>query len=143
MVHAREEVAEFAGLSQALTVNIGTADPVWGAAMEEAAAVMAAAGRPWVFDPVGVGAARFRQDLSQRLLDLRPTVIRGNASGDPRARRRGGGGAGVDAGDGVGAAVEAARALARRTGRGGRGVGAGRSCDRRDAGDLTWPMACR
>lgn len=26
MVHAREEVAEFAGLSQALTVNIGTLD---------------------------------------------------------------------------------------------------------------------
>ncbi|MFN4196357.1 MAG: hydroxyethylthiazole kinase, partial [Thermosynechococcus sp.] len=40
MVHAREEAAEFAGLAQALTVNIGTADPDWGAAMEEAAVVM-------------------------------------------------------------------------------------------------------
>ena len=32
MVHAREEAAEFAGLAQALTVNIGTTDPDWGAA---------------------------------------------------------------------------------------------------------------
>ncbi|MFN3636800.1 MAG: hydroxyethylthiazole kinase, partial [Rhizobium rhizophilum] len=60
MVHAREEAAEFAALAQALTVNIGTADPVGGAAMEEAAAAINAAGRPWVFDPVGVGATRFR-----------------------------------------------------------------------------------
>jgi len=33
MVHARQEVAEFAGLAQALTVNIGTADPDWVEAM--------------------------------------------------------------------------------------------------------------
>lgn len=80
MVHAREEAAEFAVLAQALTVNIGTADPDWGVAMQDAAAVMGEAGRPWVFDPVGVAATRFRQDLSAKLLDLKPTVVRGNAS---------------------------------------------------------------
>jgi len=52
MVHAREEVAEFAALAQALTVNIGTLDPAWAEAMEMAAGVMTAAGRPWVLDPV-------------------------------------------------------------------------------------------
>ena len=80
MVHSREEVAEFAALSQALTVNIGTASTEWGLSMVEAARVMQKAGRPWVFDPVGVGATKFRQALSDRLLDLHPTVVRGNAS---------------------------------------------------------------
>lgn len=116
MVHARVEVAEFAGLAQALTVNIGTADPEWGAAMEEAGAVMADNGRPWVMDPVGVAATAFRRDLSNRLIGLKPTVIRGNASeiltlaGLESAAR------GVDAGDAVSDAEEAARQLAGRTG---------------------------
>lgn len=116
MVHAREEVAEFAGLAQALTVNIGTADADWGAAMEEAAAVMGRAKRPWVFDPVGVAATRFRQDLSDRLLDLQPTVVRGNASEILTLAGLGGAARGVDAGDSVEAAEGAARTLAARTG---------------------------
>ena len=116
MVHAREEVAEFAGLAQALTVNIGTADAAWAAGMEEAAGVMDRAGRPWVFDPVGVGATRFRQDLSARLLELRPTVVRGNASEILALAGLGGAARGVDAGDAVAEAEEAARLLARRTG---------------------------
>ncbi|NNU80103.1 hydroxyethylthiazole kinase [Halovulum dunhuangense] len=116
MVHAREEVGEFAGLAQALSVNIGTADPDWGAAMEDAASVMNANARPWVFDPVGVGATRFRQDLSRRLLALRPTVVRGNASEILALAGLSGKARGVDAGDSVEAAMEAAQALARETG---------------------------
>jgi hydroxyethylthiazole kinase len=116
MVHAREEVAEFAGLAQALTVNIGTADAEWGAGMEEAAAVVGGAGRPWVFDPVGVGATRFRQELSGRLLALGPTVVRGNASEILTLAGLGGAARGVDAGDSVAEAEAAARALAERTG---------------------------
>lgn len=115
MVHAREEAAEFAALAQALTVNIGTPDPAWGAAMEEAAAVMGAAGRPWVLDPVGVGATRFRRDLAQRLVALKPTVIRGNASEILALAGLKGTARGVDAGDSVEAAAEAARMLARST----------------------------
>ncbi|MGI3164664.1 hydroxyethylthiazole kinase [Pseudooceanicola sp. 200-1SW] len=116
MVHAREEAAEFAALAQALSVNIGTADPDWGAAMCDAAAVMVEAGRPWVFDPVGVAATRFRQDLSARLLDLGPTVVRGNASEILALAGLGGAARGVDAGDSVAAAEEGARVVARRTG---------------------------
>jgi hydroxyethylthiazole kinase len=116
MVHAREEVAEFAALAQALTVNIGTADAEWAAAMEAAAAVMVEAGQPWVFDPVGVGATRFRQGISERLLALRPTVVRGNASEILALAGLGGAARGVDAGDSVADAEEAARALAKRTG---------------------------
>ncbi len=76
MVHAREEVVEFAGLAQALSVNIGTLDGPWAEAMEMAAQVMVAAGRPWVLDPVSVGATQFRRDVCARLMALRPTVIR-------------------------------------------------------------------
>lgn len=116
MVHAREEAAEFAALAQALTVNIGTADPDWGAAMQEAATVMVEAGRPWVLDPVGVAATRFRQDLSARLLARKPSVVRGNASEILTLAGLGGAARGVDAGDSVDAAQDAARALALRTG---------------------------
>ena len=116
MVHAREEVTEFAGLAQALTVNIGTADSEWGEAMEMAATVMRDAGRPWVLDPVGVAATRFRQDLSKRLLDLGPSVVRGNASEILTLAGLGAAARGVNSGDSVEAAEDAARTLARRTG---------------------------
>lgn len=116
MVHAREEVAEFAGLSQALSINIGTLDPAWAEAMEIAARTMDAAGRPWVLDPVGVGATRFRQDVCARLAALRPAVIRGNASEILALAGLGGQGRGADAADPVSAAENAAHDLARRTG---------------------------
>ncbi len=115
MVHAREEVAEFAKLAQALSVNIGTADPDWGAAMLEAARVMNDHARPWVFDPVGVAATRFRQSLSADLLALRPTVIRGNASEILTLAGMAGRARGVDAGDSVDAAIDAATTLAQST----------------------------
>lgn len=116
MVHARAEAAEFAGLAQSLSVNIGTPDPEWGLAMEDAAQVMAAAGKPWVLDPVAVGATAFRRELAARLIALRPTVIRGNASeilalaGDAATGR------GVDAADSVATAESAARCSAHATG---------------------------
>ncbi|WP_444453940.1 hydroxyethylthiazole kinase [Rhodobacter capsulatus] len=116
MVHALPEVAEFALLAGALTVNIGTADTDWAEGMVQAAAVMTRIGRPWVLDPVGVGATRFRQDLCARLLDLRPTVIRANASEILALSGLGGQAHGVDAGDPVEAAETAARALAAQTG---------------------------
>ncbi|MCA1776950.1 MAG: hydroxyethylthiazole kinase [Loktanella sp.] len=116
MVHAREEAAEFAALAQALTVNIGTADPAWGVAMQDAATVMNDLKRPWVFDPVGVAATRFRQDLSQKLLALKPTVVRGNASEILTLAGLSGSARGVDAGDSVEAAMNAATTLVRLTG---------------------------
>ncbi|MBN2629028.1 MAG: hydroxyethylthiazole kinase [Rhodobacteraceae bacterium] len=116
MVHAREEVVEFAGLAQALCVNIGTLDPAWAEAMEMAAQVMAANGRPWVLDPVGVGATRFRQDVCARLMSLRPTVIRGNASEILALAGLGCAGRGADSADPVATAEASACDLALRTG---------------------------
>ncbi|SFI23398.1 hydroxyethylthiazole kinase [Albimonas pacifica] len=116
MVHAREEAADFAAVASALTVNIGTISPPWAEAMEAAAASAVAHGKPWVLDPVAVFASGYRSGACTRLLDLRPTAIRGNAS-EILAQSGGAAGAsGADAGDEVSAAEDGARALARRSG---------------------------
>jgi len=80
MVHAREEVAEFLGLSNALVVNIGTLSTPWIEAMIIAAETAARQGKPWVLDPVGAGATKLRNDAVKSLLPHRPAIIRGNAS---------------------------------------------------------------
>lgn len=116
MVHALEEAAEFAGIAGALTVNIGTADAGWEASMVAAAQAAASAGKPWVLDPVAVGATGFRNRLAARLLALNPTVLRGNASEILALSGAVASGRGVDAGDPVSAAEDAARFLAQRTG---------------------------
>ncbi|GAB3892393.1 hydroxyethylthiazole kinase [Spirosoma agri] len=81
MVHAPEEVEEFVAISSALVVNIGTLDSTFVAGMKLAMQRAKALGKPVVFDPVGVGATTFRNQVSQELLTLAaPDVIRGNAS---------------------------------------------------------------
>ncbi|WP_295880639.1 hydroxyethylthiazole kinase [uncultured Thiohalocapsa sp.] len=117
MVHAREEAGEFAALADALTVNIGTLSPDWLAGMLAAAAAAVTHGKPWVLDPVAVGATALRRDAAARLLALQPTLVRGNASeilGLGSAAAGGTGGRGVDATDPVAAAEQAAVDLARR-----------------------------
>ena len=116
MAHARGEAAEFAALADALSVNIGTLDPEWVISMEEAAKVMADAGKPWVLDPVAVGATALRRDAGARLLALKPAIIRGNASEIIALAGAEAAGKGADAGDAVADAEDAARALARQTG---------------------------
>lgn len=80
MMHAREEVAEFAAIADALTINIGTLSPDWVISMKIAVEAATRAGKPWVFDPVGVGATKLRRQSATELLALKPTVVRGNAS---------------------------------------------------------------
>ncbi|WP_371225187.1 hydroxyethylthiazole kinase [Roseovarius sp. 2305UL8-3] len=116
MVHAREEAAEFAGIASALSVNIGTLDPDWVAAMEAAARVMNDAGKPWVLDPVAVFATGLRREAGARLVALKPTVIRGNASEILALAGAEAAGQGADAGDSVASAEAAARTLAAQTG---------------------------
>lgn len=80
MVHAPEESGEFVALASALVVNIGTLSRLWIEGGEAATTAARSLGNPWVLDPVGVGATRFRNEAVLRLLRHRPTVIRGNAS---------------------------------------------------------------
>lgn len=114
MVHAEEEAAEFARIASALTVNIGTASVPWATAMEQAAAAASDAGKPWVLDPVAVGATAFRRDLGVRLLEHAPVVIRGNASEILALAGSAAVGKGADAADSVAEAEAAARHLAVR-----------------------------
>jgi len=113
MVHCRDEVAEFAGISSALTVNIGTLEPDWLDAMLIAAKVMNEHRRPWVMDPVGVGATAYRQEAAKELLALKPTVIRGNASEIMTLAGLPSKASGVDAGNTVNDAREAAISIAK------------------------------
>lgn len=116
MVHAEEEAAEFAAFTHALTINIGTLSPPWVRAMIAAAQTATSAGTPWVLDPVAAGATTFRRETSAKLLTLKPTVIRGNASEIIALTGQAATGKGADAADPVTAAENAARALAQDTG---------------------------
>jgi hydroxyethylthiazole kinase len=80
MVHAPEESPEFVRLAASLVVNIGTLSRTQVESMEVATVAARAHGTPWVLDPVGAGATRFRDETVQKLLRHRPSVIRGNAS---------------------------------------------------------------
>lgn len=115
MVHAREEATEFTALAGALTINIGTLSPPWVDAMEASALAAGETGRPWVLDPVAVGATRYRRETGARLLALSPDVIRGNASEVIALAGQAGGGLGVDSTAPAEAALGAARRLVRQT----------------------------
>jgi hydroxyethylthiazole kinase len=121
MASAPEEANEFAAIANAIVCNIGTLSRDRVECLEAVAGAARAHGKPWVLDPVGVGATRFRGETAQALLRHRPTVIRGNASeimalarlfgivvGDENAKPRG-----VDAVHASEAAEPAALALAR------------------------------
>ena len=117
MVHAEEEVEDFVAIASSLVVNIGTLSPPWVAAMARAAARARALGRPWVLDPVGAGATPYRTRTALDLIELRPTVIRGNASEIlALAGAAAGPTKGVDSTHGTDEAVDAAAQLARSSG---------------------------
>jgi hydroxyethylthiazole kinase len=116
MIHAPEEAGEFAAIAGALVVNIGTLAPLWVEGMLAATAGARAAGKPWILDPVGVGATRYRQATVARLLEEKPAVIRGNASEILAVAGGTASGRGVDSTAGTDAAEDAARRLARDTG---------------------------
>ena len=99
----------FQKVAAGLLVNVGTLSPEWVASMKLAARSANEAGHPWVLDPVGAGATRARIQVSdehksykphakpncciicntrltdtlqviESLLQLKPTLVRGNAS---------------------------------------------------------------
>lgn len=116
MVDIPGEAGVFAGVASGLLVNLGTPTAEQRVAAEEAVTAALAAGTPWVLDPVAVGLLPVRTPLALALRDRSPAVIRGNASEILAVAEAGAGGRGVDAADGVEAAIGAARALAERTG---------------------------
>jgi hydroxyethylthiazole kinase len=116
MVEASDEVEAFARVSDALVVNLGTLTSPQAAAIKLAVAAAVSAGKPWVLDPVAVGAIAYRTGIAHQLLACRPTAIRGNASEILALAGQAGAGRGVDSAAGAEAALGSARVLAERTG---------------------------
>lgn len=116
MVENTEEAAELAAVAGAVVVNLGTLSPDWAAAMRLATQRAQAAKRPWLLDPVAVGALGYRTRLAIDLLQHQPAIIRGNASEISALSGQASGGKGVDSTLSSDAAVEAARGLARNSG---------------------------
>jgi hydroxyethylthiazole kinase len=120
MASAPEEAAEFAARANAAVCNIGTLSRERVASLEATAEGARLAGKPWVLDPVGVGAARFRDETAVGLLARTPAAIRGNASEIIALARATGVGAeggaprGIDSIHAPAAATKAAAALATR-----------------------------
>ncbi len=112
MIHAIEEVADFAPNSGALSINIGTLSTPWADAMKAAAKAALAANVPWVLDPVAHFATPYRAKAAQDLLVLKPSIVRGNASEIIALAGGAGAGKGADSGDSVADAQTSALALA-------------------------------
>lgn len=80
MSHAKSEIKEMVAISNAIVINIGTLDEYWSESMLIAAEEAHRLNKTWILDPVGAGATSFRDEVLAKLLQFKPTVIRGNAS---------------------------------------------------------------
>lgn len=116
MAMAPEEAGDIAAVSGALVVNMGTLTAAWIEGAEAAIGGAERGGKPWLLDPVGVGATAFRRSVGARLLGRRPTVVRGNASEIAALAGEVAGGKGVDSTLGSDAVLGVARELARQSG---------------------------
>ena len=116
MVVEPDEATQFAAVAHAVLINLGTLYPAREAAMLAAIASANAAHRPWVLDPVAVGALDYRTAFAQKILMQGPAAIRGNASEIMALAGLAAGGRGVDSTADSAAAIAAAQALARRSG---------------------------
>ena len=80
MADAIEETVDVVNLTSALVINIGTPSARTGMVMKCAVNHAHNTGKPWVLDPVGAAATRFRLDTARLMLEYRPNVVRANAS---------------------------------------------------------------
>lgn len=117
MAHAIEEVEDMVGIANALVVNIGTLSTPWVEAMFKAGREAKRKGIPVIFDPVGAGATRMRTETAISFVEeIRPEIVRGNASEILALHRTGSSTKGVDSLHGTEDALEAARDLAAKYG---------------------------
>ena len=115
MAHAKEEVAEMVGAAGALVLNPGTLTPEWVKAMLIAGKRANELGVPIVYDPVGVGATKLRNETGARFLrELQLAVVRGNSGEVGALAGAGGVVKGVESVEGVRDPVQVAKDLARK-----------------------------
>jgi hydroxyethylthiazole kinase len=117
MAHALNEVEDMVSLAAALVLNIGTLTEEWVESMIRAGRKACERRIPVILDPVGSGATALRTRSARRIIaEIKPGVIRGNASeilslADVSAKTRG-----VESAHSVDQATTAARTLARQLG---------------------------
>ena len=111
MVHAEEEIEEVLTFCNSLVINIGTLSKPWAESMILAASFANKIGKPWILDPVGAGISSLRNETLKKLLTLKPTVIRGNASEIMALQNFGSTGKGVDSTEESSTALEAGKFL--------------------------------
>lgn len=81
MADAIGEAADIASIASAVVLNMGTLNDRTIPSMKAAGMAANTGGRPVVFDPVGAGASRLRNDTAEGLLaDVKVAVLRGNIS---------------------------------------------------------------
>jgi hydroxyethylthiazole kinase len=108
MVDNPEEAGLFAGIADAVLINLGTPTAAQVESMWLAAAAAQKAGKPWVLDPIAAGGLPWRGQVAADLLKFKPAVVRGNASEIIGLAGLGGGARGVDSSASPEAAVPAA-----------------------------------
>ncbi len=108
MVDNPEEAGLFAGVADAVLINLGTPTAAQVESMRLAAAAAQKAGKPWVLDPIAAGGLPWRGAVAAELLQFKPAIVRGNASEIIGLAGLGGGGRGVDSSADPAAAVPAA-----------------------------------
>lgn len=81
MADAPEEAADITSISSSLVLNIGSLNERTISSMMVAGRAANQAGIPVIFDPVGVGASRLRNEISTQIVDkIKIGVLRGNVS---------------------------------------------------------------
>ncbi|WOO79923.1 Hydroxyethylthiazole kinase [Vanrija pseudolonga] len=76
---AEEEQDTLAQLTSSLLINIGTIHAAQRATIARAVAAANAHAKPVIFDPVGVGATAYRQEVAAEVLGSKLAVVTGNA----------------------------------------------------------------
>ena len=117
MAEDLEEVGQVASACDGLVLNLGTPGPRKVQALLLAGKTAKKQGKPVIFDPVGAGCSDFRKEAANEIIkQVRPNIIRGNASEirtlllGTMAHR------GVDAEEVAEDTLDLAQLLARRTG---------------------------
>ena len=81
MADAIEEAADIAAISSSLVINIGTLNDRTVGSMLAAGKSANSRGIPVVFDPVGAGASKLRNETTEKILnEVKISIIRGNIS---------------------------------------------------------------
>lgn len=80
MIYLPDEAETMASIGGSFYINMGTLLPVYAETLPRVIRVLKEKNKPWVLDPVGIGAGALRRSLLLSMKECPPSVVRGNAS---------------------------------------------------------------